>query len=201
MKKKGMTKKEIAFEERMAKQRAKRGYSDRDTWSIDYWFCNTISPMLKQLAKNTHSFQTLDENGEIIYKDFKESFTEKESEMYSKRWKDLLLHMAFLSDEMNDETCSMKNPYEKDFNRIYRAFEKKYGLLGEGLQTDDEKKEAEEKGYHKAYFPEDDPVHGEEYKKTLDQHRAYDEKIRTYRDECKNEFFRLFSKYFWCLWD
>ena len=44
------SKSDIAFEERMAKQRATRGFCDRDVWDIDHWFCNTISPMLKQLA-------------------------------------------------------------------------------------------------------------------------------------------------------
>lgn len=196
--KKTMTKKEIAFEERMAKQRAKRGYSDRDTWSIDYWFCNTISPMLKQLAKNTHGYQTLDENGDIIYTG---NTPKEESEMYAKRWKDTILHMAFLADEMNEETCSVKNPMEKKHDRIWRAFGKKYGMLGEKLQTDEEKKQAEEGKGIRAYFPEDDPVHGEEYRKITDQYMDFEKKISDYREECKNEFFKLFSMYFWYLWD
>lgn len=37
-------------------QRFKRGYSDSDTWNIDYWFCNVMPKMLKQLRKNTMSF-------------------------------------------------------------------------------------------------------------------------------------------------
>ena len=196
--KKTMTKKEIAFEERMAKQRAKRGYSDRDTWSIDYWFCNIISPMLKQLAKNGYGYQTLDENGDIIYTD---DTLKEESEMYAKRWKDTILHMASLADEMNEDTCSMKNPFEKKHDHIWSVFEKKYGMFGEKLQTDEEKKKAEEGKRIRAYFPKDDPVHGEEYRKITDQYMEYQKKISDYREECKNEFFKLFSKYFWCLWD
>lgn len=192
-----MTKKEVAFEERMAKQRAKRGFSDRDVWSIDYWFCNTISPMLKQLAKKTHGFQTLDENGNIIQTN---ALTDEDFGMYEKRWTDTILHMAHLADEMNDETCSMKNPHEKDFDRIHRAFLKKYGFWGEKLYTEEDKKEAE-KGCHKMYSPESDPIHGEEYRKIMEQYMAYEQKISDYRDECKDEFFRLFNRYFWCLWD
>lgn len=198
--KKPMTKKEAAFEERMAKQRAKRGFSDRDVWSIDYWFCNTISPMLKQLAKNKVGYQILDENGDFANKDFKDSFSEEESKMYEKRWTDTILHMAYLADEMNDETCSMKNPHEKDFHRIHRTFTKKYGFWGEKLYTEEDKKEAE-KGRHTMYSPEKDPIHGEEYRKVIDQYMAYERKISDYRDDCKDEFFRLFNKYFWCLWD
>lgn len=196
--KKTMTKKEIAFEERMAKQRAKRGFSDRDVWSIDYWFCNTISPMLKQLAKNAHGYQTLDENGDIIHTG---DTSKEESEMYAKRWKDAILHMAFLADEMNEEMCSMKNPFERDFHRVHRIFEKRYGFWGEKLQTDEEKRQEEEGKGTRMYFPEDDPVHGEEYRKITDQYMDFEKKISDYREECKNEFFMLFSKYFWYLWD
>ena len=106
--KKPMTKKEAAFEERMAKQRAKRGFSDRDVWSIDYWFCNTISPMLKQLAKKTHGFQTLDENGNIIQTN---NLTDEDAEMYEKRWTDTILHMAHLADEMNLATSLLFDPF------------------------------------------------------------------------------------------
>ena len=196
--KRTMTKKEIAFEDKMAKQRAKRGYSDRDTWSIDYWFCNTISPMLKQLARKKFGFQTLDDKGNLIYIN---NLSDEEYKIYEKRWTDTLLHMAFLADEMSEETCSMKNPYEKDFHRTYRTFEKKYGLFGEKLLTKEEKKEAEEGKGTRVYFPEDDPVYGEKYRKIMDQHMDYEKKINEYREQCKNEFFVLFSKYFWCLWD
>lgn len=196
--KKNMTKKETAFEERMAKQRAKRGFSDRDVWSIDYWFCNTISPMLKQLAKKKHGFQTLDEDGNLVQID---NLSDEEYEMYEKRWTATLLRMAHLADEMNEDTCSMKNPYEKEYHRICRLFTKKYGFFGEKLYTDEDKKAAEEKGQYRMYFPQDDPVHSEEYRRITDQYMDYVKKISDYRDECKDEFFTLFSKYFSYLWD
>ena len=196
--KKKLTKKEIANNERMAKQRAKRGFSDEDVWSIDYWFCETISPMLKQLAKKPHGFQTLDENGDFIYK---EKCTKEESDMYYKRWQDTILHLAFLADEMHPEKGSMKNPYDKEWHRIQRAFEKKYGFFGEKLQTEEKKKEAEKTGNHIWHMPDEDPIHGDEYKKIMDAHHDFEMKIEEYRDKCKDEFFALVSKYFRCLWD
>ena len=57
-----MTKKEIAFEEKMAKQRAKKGFCDRDVWSIDWWFSETIGQMLRQLAKEKHGCPLLNKN-------------------------------------------------------------------------------------------------------------------------------------------
>ena len=195
-KKTQQSKSDIAFEERMAKQRVKRGFCDRDVWDIDIWFCNTISPMLKQLAKNHTGYQCLDEKGNIIKHLIVEK-TDEEDAMYAKRWKDAILHLAFLADEMNEDRCSMKNPYDKEWRRNSRAFEKKYGTFGEKLRTDEDKNGK----LHQLYFPEDDPVKGKEYRKTSDLHFKYEMKIERYREKCKNEFFRLFSKYFHYLWD
>ena len=195
-KKTQQSKSDIAFEERMAKQRAKRGFCDRDVWSIDYWFCNTISPMLKQLAKTHTGYQCLDEKGNIITGLISVK-TDEEEAMYVKRWQDTILYLAFLADEMNEDRCSMKNPYDKEMRRISRAFEKKYGTFGEKLQT----KEEREGNLHRWYFLESDPVNGKEYKKISDLHTKYEMKIERYREKCKKEFFRLFSKYFRHLWD
>lgn len=192
------TKKEIAFEERMAKQRAKRGFCDRDTWAVDYWFCKTISPMLKQLAREKHGFQTLDEKGNYVDV---ELLTEEDYDLYDKRWTDTLLRMAFLADEINEETCSMKNPFEKDYRRIHRAFEKRYGFMGQKLRTEEEREEEEKTGRFRVRFPDGDPVHGKEYKAVMDQYFEYQRKIEKYREQCKNEFFALFSKYFYSLGD
>ena len=195
-KKTQQTKSDIAFEERMAKQRAKRGFCDRDVWSIDYWFCNTISPMLKQLAKTHTGYQCLDEKGNIVTSLISVK-TDEEEAMYVKRWQDTILHLAFLADEMDEDRCSMKNPYDKDWHRISRAFEKKYGSLGQKLETDEGKKGK----LHQIYLPDSDPINGKEYKKISDLHTKYEMKIERYREKCKNEFFRLFSKYFRYLWD
>lgn len=181
-----------------AKQRAENGFCDCDVWHIAYWFYNTISPMLKQLAENGGSYPQLDENGNHT---FVYNSTDEESAVFSKRWKDTLLRMAFLADEMDDNKCSMKNPYEDEWNRVHKAFEEEYGLMGKKLRTEEEAKREEEVGLYRRRGPEDDPVHGKEYKKIMDKYSAYNHKISRYQNKCKNEFFRLFSKHFWDLWD
>lgn len=193
-----MTKKEIAFEERMAKQRTKRGFCDRDVWSIDYWFCETIAPMLRKLAKTKHGCPCIDENGDVFYK---ENISDEELETYSKRWDDILLHMAFLADEMHPEKCSMKNPYDKQLVRFRRNFKKKYGNFGEKLYTEEDKKEIAEKGTYRMYTASDDPIHGEEYNKISELHTEYERVIYEYMEKSKDEFFTLFRKYFRDLWD
>lgn len=192
-----MTKKEIAFKERMAKQRIKRGYCDEDVWSIDFWFCKTIAPMLRQLAKTTHGCALLDENGDVIYK---ENTSSEELDIYAKRWEGTLLHMAFLADEMQEDTCSMINPFKKENDRIHKTFTKKYGFWGEKLNTEEDKKK-KENGFYTMYTPADDPIHGEEYRKIMVQYSEYEDKIADYMEKCKEEFFLLFSKYFKHLWD
>ena len=173
-------------EEAYAKQRAERGFCDRDVWNIKDWFYETISPMLKQLAETGHSYAPLDEKGN---RTGCAHSTKEELEIFAQRWRDTLLRMAFLADEMDNEKCSMKNPYEEDWKRVHKAFEDEYGSMGEKLG----------KGFW--HSPEEDPVHGKEYKKILDKHSAYGDKICRYQNKCKNEFFRLFSKHFWDLWD
>lgn len=37
-------------------QRAKYGYCDSDTWSIDYWFLSVVPGMLEELMENTSSY-------------------------------------------------------------------------------------------------------------------------------------------------
>ena len=69
------------------------------------------------------------------------------------------------------------------------------------MLTEEEKAAAEKTGSRRWYGPNDDPIHGEEYKKVSDQYSDYERKISDYMEECKNEFFQLFNKYFWDLWD
>ena len=181
-----------------AKQRAENGFCDCDVWHIAYWFYNTISPMLKQLAEKGISYAELDEKGNRTFSD---NHTKEESTVLAKRWKDTLLHMAFLADEMDDDKCSMKNPYKDERDRVYETFEKEYGSMGQKLRTEEEAKTEEELEIYCKRGPEDDPIHGKEYKKVLDKYSAYNHKISRYKNKCKNEFFRLFSKHFWDLWD
>jgi hypothetical protein len=78
-------------------QRGIRGYSDYDTWDMDYWFLNTVVPMLKSLRKNKHGYP-----GNI---------TQEE-------WDNILDKMIFYFTEANEETCSKQNKYKDSFSNV-----------------------------------------------------------------------------------
>ena len=73
--------------------------------------------------------------------------------------------------------------------------------MGQKLRTEEEREEEETTGRFRVHFPDEDPVHGKEYKAVMDQYFGYQRKIEDYREQCKNEFFALFSKYFHSLGD
>ena len=50
------------------------------------------------------------------------------------------------------------------------------------------------------YFPADDEDRPE-WKELKEVWFEEVKKIAEYQDKCKNEFFDLFSKYFWDMWD
>ena len=86
-------------------------------------------------------------------------------------WKKIISRMIFLLHEMDENKCTYTNPYEEEY---FKYLEEKY-------------LDKKEKTYHmtelgKLYF-------GEEENK------------RNYMNLCKEEFFNLFSKYFYNLWD
>lgn len=89
----------------------------------------------------------------------------------SKKWQEALDKMIFLLHEMNEETCSFQNPYDDDLISVYSI---RYS-------------------HHPSELPE--------YKDTVDKYLNKEKEIANYRNECKDEFFVLFSKYFWNLWD
>ena len=49
-------------------QRKKRGWADKDTWSIDYWFLNTMIPMLTHFRDNLDGYPIEFEN-EVQWQD------------------------------------------------------------------------------------------------------------------------------------
>ena len=51
------------------------------------------------------------------------------------------------------------------------------------------------------YFPTDFPDRYPTAQEINDKYFEYERKIFEYRDQCKKEFFELFSEYFWQLWD
>ena len=186
-------KEDEAFEEKMKAQRAKRGYADVDVWNMDSWFLRTMLPMMKQLRKKHHGFPG----------SFLSGFDAppEESEAANAKWERILDRMIFLLTEMDADKCSMKNPYEKAYNGLNRKFRKELGWFGEKAKTPEELAEEKEKGSSRMYSPWDFPDRYPTAKEIKDKYFDYEAKIDEYRDKCKDEFFELFSKYFWMLWD
>lgn len=93
----------ILSEIKYAIQRITRGYSDRDIWNIDLWFEKTVIPMLKQLRKTKHGYP-------ICFEEVEE-------------WNNVMDTMIHYFQEMNPDTCSLKNEYEE---AMYNLFEANY---------------------------------------------------------------------------
>ena len=128
---------------KMAYQRAKRGYADQDVWDLHSWFMEIMPKMLQNLKDTSHGFPI----------EFK-----SESE-----WFEILERMIFLLHEMDEDSCTYKNPYEDKWFEVVTHQKRDEELV-------------------KMYL-------GEEKNKW------------NYINLCKKEFFDLFSKYFYNLWD
>lgn len=81
---------------KMQKQRAKKGFCVEDTWSVDYWFLNTVPKILTELNKNRTGYPM--------------GMTDKE-------WGDIIDRMIFCFTEANDYTCSQTNSIDYDKDR------------------------------------------------------------------------------------
>lgn len=125
-------------------QRGIRGYSDQDIWGMDYWFIETIIPMLKQLKNTKHGYPC---------------------NMTEEQWEKELDNMIYYFEEIDENKCSEKNEFEEDFQKtIWENYDKN-------------KDEIREKWIQREY------------------------EISDYRTHMKDKAFKLFSKYFWNLWD
>ena len=117
------------------------------------------------------------------------------------KWNETLDRMIFLLSEMNDDTCTMKNPYVDEWWSYHERFDEKYPRAAEQLKTAEELAEERKNDYSISVGPERDPEFGKEYEEISDRMLEYSRKIDKYQDECKDEFMELFGKYFWNLWD
>ena len=157
-----------------AKQRAKKGYCELDTYSVSDWFLNTLPDMLEEIKKN---------------------YTGYPDELKEQEWNEILSRLIFLLREANDDTCSKVNPYDKEYNFMLKEFRAKYGEWGEKLLTNEEKAEAKKNGSSCICLPSDMP----EYKKICEQYSEEERKLSAYREQFKNEALELFSKWFYRL--
>ena len=173
-------------------QRITKGYCDYDLFSIDYWFMDIMPRMLTQFKETRHGSPCSLENT-----DFADNFNANNTCDCHKEWDNILDKMIFLIRECNEDTCMKKNPYEKEHNKISDEFIDKYGVLGEKLMTDKEKEDAAITGGGTVHFSSEIP----EYKDTEDKYYEEERNLVQYRMEKKDEFFKLFSLWFFDLWD
>ena len=169
-----ITIKSFFVSKKWAKQRARKGYCELDTYSVSDWFLNTLPDMLEEIKKN---------------------YTGYPDELKEQEWNEILSRLIFLLREANDDTCSKVNPYDKEYNFMLKEFRAKYGEWGEKLLTNEEKAEAKKNGSSRIYFPSDMP----EYKDICELHSEEERKLNAYRDQCNNEALELFSKWFYRL--
>lgn len=184
---------EEKYQLQMERQRAKRGYADVDEWNMDIWFVEVVSKMLKGYRKHHNGYPS-----KFLLAPHP---TEEEDEKSSAKWNEILDRMIFLLNEMGADECTMTNPFERPYNRIISRFDKEIGLFGEKAKDRQGLTEKDESGGRKMYTPSDFPDLYPTYKEVFEKWSACNTEIVKYRDDCKNEFFRLFSEYFWDLWD
>lgn len=108
--------KDPVFEHRMRRQRARRGFCDRDVWNLDVWLTTVLPDALDELARITHGYPSIAEplsKGEDpeTYK-YGEGNTEEDFERYHAWWNSHLREIAFRLRESNEDTCSEKNEFE-----------------------------------------------------------------------------------------
>ena len=165
-------------------QRAKKGYSYQDVWSIHDWFMKIVPKMLTDMKKNLHGCPAQFTNNE-------DGTEFQDVEKGVKDWENVIERMIFCFTEMNEDTCSMKNEFEDEYRRQRdkpnegKPFKDWFVPCGED--------ENGEKLY-RMITGEVEPELEENYRKKMLE-------IEQYKDNMKNEGFELFSRYFWNLWD
>ena len=156
-------------------QRAKKGYSYRDVWSIDFWFMKIMPNMLAELKEKKRGCPAQFIKGDNGQEDLEKGMND---------WQNVLERMIFCFKEMNDETCSMENQYDDEYER------QRY----EGKPFKDRFIKNEDGTSYRL-------IEGKVNPELAENHRKKILEIEEYKDKMKNEGFELFSKYFWNLWD
>ena len=87
-------------------QRGRYGFSDYDTWDINYWFATVFSKIIRNLKNNCHGYP-----GKFIYDKNNNIISEKEA---IEKWKSILERIAFCLEESDPE----KSTY-KGLNNVY----------------------------------------------------------------------------------
>ena len=182
-----------------ARQRVKKGYCERDLSEVKDWFFEIMPEMLNEIKKEKsripmECYQEAIAALGLNPLEYWDAYNKEVEELAVKKWDEILSQIAFLLGEANYDTCTKKNPYEDEFNRIRKEFKAKYGEFGEKLMTKEEKKRAK-KGLQRWYFPSDIP----EYKEIYESYWDEEKELTEYRKKCAKEGLELFVKWFYRL--
>lgn len=171
-----------------SRQRAVKGYSDRDIWCMCDFLENLFPAMLTELKTTRHgspgTLEDFDENG-------------NELGTCHDKWDKILDEMIFLWREANEETCSKKNQYEKEYQNAQKEFERKYGIFGDKLRSEEDIEHEKNTGCRVIYGLTKAP----EYQEIWDKYSQEQHNIEVYRHECKDKAFDLMKEHFYDLWD
>lgn len=164
---------------RYSRQRVFKGYCDYDLFSIYDWFLEIIRPMLLEFKETRHG-SPVQENSlsQAVFLGEKE----RDQDIH-KNWDAVLDRLIFLFGEADEASCSRDNPYTDDYMKAFNAVW--------------ERTKEEEPGKHVVHFPDEFP----EYRELAENYNRAEKELIQYRKSCKDEAFRLFSKWFYDLWD
>lgn len=141
-----------------AAQRMRRGFSDNDVYNFQDWFTDIIAKILTIHLVNVENAL----NEQNIDKDYVEDLIDRGNYL------DRLIELA---QEMNENTCSLKNQHEDEFE-----------------EHSEEIKECEAKGSYK----------GKEKLELIKEKYFSNELVKyNYMEKCKVEFFNLLSEVFY----
>lgn len=175
----------------MAKQRVTQGFCDRDLWDIGGWFLCLMPVMLQRYKDTRHgSPGCLGEN-------YTDTDGIVKNDTCHAEWDKILDEMIFLFREAVEETCSRKNPYDGEHIQQFQEFEARFGMLGEGLQTEEERAEQDRSGNITAHFMSELP----EYQEIDKKYTTAEKELSEYREQCRVKAMELFTKWMPHLWD
>lgn len=195
------------YERKMAKQRAKRKYSDDMCWGIDYTLLEILPPMIEQMRKAKHGYpelefeevlnfpiQWINKEMKNLQKEFKEKdYEEPDINDPFTKWQLILKRIVFCLTEADEDKTSFKNQYDEEYDK----------QLWSNIKNENNLKEYfvpvkyDENNKPKLYKFNTHKVDEELSKKWLNT----EEEIWEYRDNMKTEAFNLINEYFWTLWD
>ena len=162
-------------------QRIWRGYCDYDLFSIDHWFMKIMPEMLQEFKKKRHGSPEIEGSPlQLIFL----NEDDRDQDVHH-RWDKILERMIFLLREMNEDTCSHKNPYRKKYFAAVDKYREGPIENPDGSTT----------------YRYKDLKEVPEYRELDEKYHKAERRLARYRMDCKKEFFDLFSQYFFHLWD